>query len=158
MSKQVTLSFAGVTATITANDEGMFDLNDIQRTYGLPLSKQPNQWRHRDRINLERTAKLQVVKKGKVNKTLATQRALFMYAGWVSFEFQDIVYETFEAAASGDGKQAASIAQKAAKVRDFLREFHEEATEAIAIDIETMEQEESENYLKLRRSYRYYQQ
>ena len=79
-------------ATIVSNDEGMFDLNDIWRTYGLGETQRPSEWRHRFRKYFNRTGKMRVgfsiqSGKGKVFHTWATIEVLYAYAMWVDVEF-----------------------------------------------------------------------
>lgn len=105
MSKTVKLTFNGVTAVIEPKQDGMYDLNDIWRVFRLPEKKRPSEWRHRDRRNLERTENLRGVN-GNVSMTLATQKALFMYASWCDYEFHDVVFETFNLVVEGKLEEA----------------------------------------------------
>lgn len=82
---EVTLTFNNTTATITSNDEGMFDLNDIWRVFRLENTHRPSQWRDKKvRKHLEETANLHVLRKtasGTIGwQTLATLEALYAYA------------------------------------------------------------------------------
>lgn len=110
MTQTVQLKFNGVTAEIKPVVDGMYDLNDIWRTFKLPLNKQPHQWRHRDRRDLEQRANLRAVKVeghqgGTVKQmTLATKKALFMYAAWCDYEFHDVVFSVFQLVADGQTK------------------------------------------------------
>ena len=85
MTQTVQLTFNGVTAEIKPVKDGMYDLNDICRIFRLPENKRPNEWKHRDRRALVQTENLRAGvtrdEKGRVqHMTLATKKALFMYA------------------------------------------------------------------------------
>ena len=138
MSKQqVTLTFADATATITSNDDGMFDLNDIYRNFGLKGRKQPSDWRGKTKEKLFETANLRVEKGGRdkdgkpSTKTLATLDALYAYAMWVDVEFYMVVVQAFTALTRGQTEQAEAIAKQVADVRDALRRDHKHVTDAI---------------------------
>lgn len=81
-----------------ANDAGMWDLTDIWQTLGLPKGKQPGQWntlkegRYMREMDFSHSAKT-----GAVTVTNANKRATLSYAGWVSREFETMVYDAFEA-------------------------------------------------------------
>lgn len=62
-------------------------------------------WKHRDRRNLERSDNLRIVH-GNKGLTLATQKALFMYAAWCDYEFHDVVFETFNLVVEGKLEEA----------------------------------------------------
>jgi hypothetical protein len=79
-----------------ANDSGMWDLTDIWQTLKLPKGKAPAQWRTKQAQRLIDMQNLQVIQ-GRAAQTLATKRATIEYAGWVSDEFKDMVYDAFEA-------------------------------------------------------------
>lgn len=124
MSKSVQLTFNGVTALIEPKQDGMYDLNDIWRVFRLPEKKRPSEWRHRDRRNLERTENLRGVN-GNVSMTLATQKALFMYAAWCDYEFHDVVFETFNLVVEGKLEEAKAKADTVTlKIRKGLAKRH----------------------------------
>ncbi|GFM65066.1 hypothetical protein PSCICJ_11840 [Pseudomonas cichorii] len=79
-----------------ANDSGMWDLTDIWQTLKLPKGKAPAQWRTKQAQRLIDMQNLQVIQ-GRAAQTLATKRATIEFAGWVSEEFKDMVYDAFEA-------------------------------------------------------------
>ena len=79
-----------------ANDSGMWDLTDIWQTLKLPKGKAPAQWRTKQAQRLIDMQNLQVIQ-GRAAQTLATKRAAIEFAGWVSDEFKDMVYDAFEA-------------------------------------------------------------
>lgn len=80
-----------------ANASGMWDLTDIWQTLGLPNGKKPGQWRGKEKDRLSKMQNLHSAKSGTENRLHATKRATLAYAGWVSAEFEDVVYDAFEA-------------------------------------------------------------
>lgn len=81
-----------------ANDSGMWDLTDIWKTLELPKGKQPGQWRTKTAERLERMQFLHALNNGRSgSRVFATKRATIEYAGWVSEDFKDMVYDAFEA-------------------------------------------------------------
>lgn len=82
-----------------ANDSGMWDLTDIWRTLKLPKGKQPGKWVDTKKAKtLEQTGNIGSFNKGRAGSvTQATKRAALAYAGWVSDEFEAMVYDAFEA-------------------------------------------------------------
>ena len=77
-----------------ANDAGMWDLTDIWRTLNLPKGKAPAQWRTKQAARMEA---MQFLHSSNGSVTQATKRAALAYAGWVSEEFESMVYDAFEA-------------------------------------------------------------
>ena len=127
MTQTVQLKFNGVTAEIKPVVDGMYDLNDIWRTFKLPEKKRPHQWRGRERDNLTRTANLrvghvQVNEQGhRLNMTLATKKALFMYAAWCDYEFHDVVFSVFQLVAEGKTDEASALSSKVITIRNGLK-------------------------------------
>jgi hypothetical protein len=81
-----------------ANDSGMWDLTDIWRTLKLPKSKQPGQWSNlKEGQYMREMGFSHSAKSGAVTVTRANKRATLAYAGWVSREFETMVYDAFEA-------------------------------------------------------------
>lgn len=81
-----------------ANDAGMWNLTEIWQTLKLPKGKQPGQWRTKEAERLERMHFLHSLNSGRSGSHIqATKRATLEYAGWVSSEFKDMVYDAFEA-------------------------------------------------------------
>lgn len=81
-----------------ANDSGMWDLTDIWRTLKLPKSKQPGQWNNlKEGQYMREMGFSHSAKTGAVTATHANKRATLSYAGWVSREFETVVYDAFEA-------------------------------------------------------------
>lgn len=101
MTQVVQLTFNGVTAEIKPVKDGMYDLNDIWRTFKLPEKKRPSEWRYRDRRNLELTENMRLVYLSRTPATLATKKALFMYAAWCDYEFHDAVFTVFQMVTEG---------------------------------------------------------
>ncbi|MCT4627241.1 KilA-N domain-containing protein [Halodesulfovibrio sp.] len=87
MKRQVELTFNGITALIESDDEGFFNLKDIWKSFKLPDSKRPQNWRDEMRRVLENDAKLRHYGKGRNSKLLADEDAVYAYAGWVQPEF-----------------------------------------------------------------------
>lgn len=82
-----------------ANEAGQWDLTEIWQTLKLPKGKAPAQWRTKQAQRLQRMQNLQGQNLGGRlgERTLATKRATIEYAGWVSEEFKDMVFDAFEA-------------------------------------------------------------
>lgn len=138
MKLEVTLTFNGKTATIVSNKDGMFNLNDIWRTFVSDKeNKRPSEWRSKVRTHLNHTANLRVGHTHDANgyitnHTWATLEALYAYAMWVDVEFYMVVVEAFAALTRGDTEEALAIARKVAavKVREKLRAKHDHFTDA----------------------------
>ncbi|MFT0517324.1 hypothetical protein [Pseudomonas sp. MN1F] len=82
-----------------ANDAGQWDLTDIWKTLELPKGKQPGKWVDTKKAkSLEQTGNIGSLNKGRAGSvTQATKRATLAYAGWVSEDFETMVYDAFEA-------------------------------------------------------------
>lgn len=80
-----------------ANKSGMWNLTEVWQTLKLPKGKQPGRWRGKEKDRLSKSQNLDSAKVGTENHLLATKRATIEYAGWVSDEFKDLVYDAFEA-------------------------------------------------------------
>ncbi|HFK7188508.1 TPA: hypothetical protein ACG0BA_004221 [Serratia odorifera] len=80
-----------------ANESGMWNLTDIWKTLGLPNNKLPSQWRGKVTKRLADMQKMHVEKIGIESITYADKQATLKYAGWVSDDFEDMVYAAFEA-------------------------------------------------------------
>lgn len=78
-----------------ANDSGMWNLTDIWRTLKLPTRKGPGKWA--ELKEAQRLAASGKVESSNGSGTLATKQAAIRYAAWVSSEFEDMVYDAFEA-------------------------------------------------------------
>lgn len=78
-----------------ANDAGQWDLTDIWKTLKLSKTKGPGKW-----VELKEAKRLRESRKVELshgNGTFATKQATTRYAAWVSPEFEDVVYDAFEA-------------------------------------------------------------
>lgn len=81
-----------------ANDAGMWDLTEVWQILRLPKGKQPGRWRGKEKERLAQSQNLDVRNLGALgHQVTATKRAAIEYAGWVSPEFKDLVYDAFEA-------------------------------------------------------------
>lgn len=77
-----------------ANDSGQWNLTEIWRTLNLAQGKAPAQWRTKQAKRLEAMQKLH---SSNGSGSRATKRATLAYAAWVSPEFEDMVFDAFEA-------------------------------------------------------------
>ncbi|MBK3806841.1 hypothetical protein [Stutzerimonas stutzeri] len=82
-----------------ANDAGQWDLTEIWQTLKLPKGKQPGKFMDRKEAQrLEQTGKIGSLNRGRSgSRTLAAKQAVIRYAAWVSSEFEDMVFDAFEA-------------------------------------------------------------
>lgn len=78
-----------------ANDAGQWDLTDIWKALSLSKTKGPGKWAELKEAKRLRESRKVELSHG--NGTLATKQATIRYAAWVSPEFEDVVYEAFEA-------------------------------------------------------------
>ncbi|MFU0869130.1 KilA-N domain-containing protein [Kluyvera ascorbata] len=85
--------------TFMTNDEGMFNLTEIWTMLNLPRAKAPSEWRTKAAKRLLSTPqKMRVWQPGfGAAQTYGNQEAVIKYAGWISEEFEDMVYASFEA-------------------------------------------------------------
>ncbi|MGE7956338.1 hypothetical protein ACQKQA_07010 [Pseudomonas sp. NPDC089530] len=81
-----------------ANESGMWSLTEVWQVLKLPKGKQPGRWRGKEKERLAQSQNLDVRNLGNSgHQVMATKRATIEYAGWVSPEFKDLVYDAFEA-------------------------------------------------------------
>ena len=80
-----------------SNESGMWNLTEIWKILGLPNNKLPSQWRGKVTKRLTDMQKMHVEKIGIESITYADKQATLKYAGWVSEDFEDMVYAAFEA-------------------------------------------------------------
>lgn len=80
-----------------ANESGMWNLTEIWKVLSLPNNKLPSQWRGKVTKRLTDMQKMHVEKIGIESITYADKQATLKYAGWVSEDFEDMVYAAFEA-------------------------------------------------------------
>jgi len=76
-----------------ANYEGLWNLTEIWKVLKLPTGKRPGQWRTKTAMRLEDVQKLH---RFHGEHVYADKFATLKYAGWVSEEFEDMVYAAFE--------------------------------------------------------------
>lgn len=90
-------------ASIHPNEKGWYCLNEIARAAEVDKKKHPNQWRTKAAKEAERLQEMQVTKgsskgsNGGGGETWADELTALKYAGWVSHEFESMVYEAFAA-------------------------------------------------------------
>lgn len=80
-----------------ANKSGMWNITEIWKVLSLPNNKLPSQWRGKVTKRLTDMQKMHVEKIGIESITYADKQATLKYAGWVSEDFEDMVYAAFEA-------------------------------------------------------------
>jgi hypothetical protein len=85
-----------------ATDAGMWDLTDIWKTLkGIRddvAKRAPVRWNQTaEGKRLSNSGKTATAKAGTENHTVANKQATLRYAGYVSAEFEDVVYDAFEA-------------------------------------------------------------
>lgn len=76
-----------------ANESGMWNLTEIWKTLKLTRAKAPSQWRTKSAARLEAMQKMQ---RSNGEHIFANKQATLKYAGWVSEDFEDMVYGAFE--------------------------------------------------------------
>lgn len=108
-----TITIKTLNVSITSNEAGEFNLNDIWNQCKLPETKRPSEWRTDVKKALEASANLR-----KVDKigTYATEQGVYAYAMWVSTEFYLIVVEAFTALVNGEVEEATKIAKSAVEI------------------------------------------
>lgn len=79
-----------------ANESGMWNLTEIWKVLRLPNNKLPSQWRGKVTKRLTDMQKMHVEKIRIESITYADKQATLKYAGWVSDDFEDMVYASFE--------------------------------------------------------------
>nr|EGD9506716.1 hypothetical protein [Escherichia coli] len=80
-----------------ANESGMWNLTEIWKTLKLPQSKEAGRWNNSTSKALRDRNEISVLKVGKVSQMFGSKFATLQYAGWVSLDFQMMVYAAFEA-------------------------------------------------------------
>lgn len=80
-----------------ANADGMWNLTDIWKTLKLPDNKRPSQWDNKEAKTLRSCVEISTQGKGNQSYVTGSKFATLQYAGWVSFEFNRMVYAAFEA-------------------------------------------------------------
>lgn len=111
-----TVTIKTLNVSITSNEAGMFNLNDIWNKCNLPDAKRPRSWRNDVRKAMERSTNLYSDKQGNGNATWATEQAVYAYAMFVSTEFYMLVVEAFTALVNGEVEEATKIAKSAVEI------------------------------------------
>ena len=82
------------------SENGLFNLNDLYKASGSPLNKQPPEYfRTEEGHRYVTEPKFQsevLTKRGASGGTWASKRVAYSYAAYLSQEFYDLVYDTFE--------------------------------------------------------------
>ena len=81
--------------TFIANTEGMWSLNEIHQTLGLPEAKRPGQWNNEIRTALDQGGNFHLAYGGANPGTWATEAGTIAYAMWVSPAFYLMVVNAF---------------------------------------------------------------
>jgi hypothetical protein len=80
-----------------ANEAGQWNLTEIWKTLRLSKTKGPGKWAElKEAKRLTASGKVETVN-GDKGGTWATKQATLRYAAWVSQEFEDMVFDAFEA-------------------------------------------------------------
>jgi len=81
-----------------ANASGMWNLTEVWKLLKLPRGKAPSEWKTKEARRFASTpVKLRSERVGATQHIFADKQVTLRYAGWVSFEFEDMVYAAFEA-------------------------------------------------------------
>ncbi|MDR7940983.1 hypothetical protein RIU82_13670 [Enterobacter soli] len=77
-----------------ANEDGMWNLTEIWKTLKLHRGKSPSEWRTKDAKRFATAP--QKMRRSNGEHVLADKQVTLKYAGWVSSDFEDMVYAAFE--------------------------------------------------------------
>lgn len=102
-----------------ASNAGQWNLTEIWRALKLPRGKAPAQWRTKQAKRMEA---MQNLHSSNGSGSWATKRATLGYAGWVSVEFEEMVFDAFEAVL-----ERPEVAQVVAEVMADLGHSHSAA-------------------------------
>ncbi|KAF0860197.1 hypothetical protein Y888_07355 [Mixta calida B021323] len=81
-----------------ASEAGMWNLTEIWKVLKLKRGKSPSEWRTKEAKRFsECPQKMRSLGQGVTSRILADKQVTLKYAGWVSPEFEDMVYAAFEA-------------------------------------------------------------
>ncbi|BDY05391.1 KilA-N domain-containing protein [Ferrimonas sp. YFM] len=146
----VTLTFNEITATISSNEHGMFDLNEVHSHWLSGIeAKRPNRWvrtavardlmctKNAQTPKLASEQKLLSLDNGGSRSTktyVADQDALISYAMWADKQFHRKVLKAFRQLANNDAAGAMKTAQSAMTVeaREKLRVDSKSFSDAIS--------------------------
>lgn len=116
-----TLTIKTLNVTLTANDEGMYDLNDLWRQAKLEEKKRPNRWVRSEQgqffIRTPNLASATLTRAtGQVKTYIASEQAVYAYAMYVSVEFYIKVVEAFTLMAQGKEAEAKKVVRSATEI------------------------------------------
>lgn len=82
-----------------ANEDGMWSLTEIWKTLKLHRGKSPSEWRTKDAKRFSTVPQKMRSARNELGHDyiLADKQVTLKYAGWVSHDFEDMVYAAFEA-------------------------------------------------------------
>lgn len=82
-----------------ANEDGMWNLTEIWKTLELHRGKSPSEWRTKDAKRFSTVPQKMRSARNELGHDyiLADKQVTMKYAGWVSHDFEDMVYAAFEA-------------------------------------------------------------
>lgn len=138
-NKTVTLTFNNQSHTLTADDNGRFNLNELHRISGTTATKRPGNWLRSaqaiDLANKFSSAQIRAVERregGNGGGTWSVVEMVYAYAMWISSDFYKAVIDCFTAAVEGDGDKAVKIAQSAARLDgvEYRKKFSSAVCEA----------------------------
>lgn len=117
----ITLKLESKEITLTTHDvEGsqLYKAQDLLKGYGLSSDEANDKVRNWKVSQESKAVGFTVLTfKGKYGGTYLTKRQILKLAGYVSYEFEDAVYEAFEMLMDGNTKEAENISKRVAKVR-----------------------------------------
>lgn len=117
----ITLKLESKEITLTTHDvEGsqLYKAQDLLKGYGLSSDEANDKVRNWKVSQESKAVGFTVLTfKGKYGGTYLTKRQILKLAGYVSYEFEDAVYEAFEMLVDGNTKEAENISKRVAKVR-----------------------------------------
>ncbi|EJL3592494.1 KilA-N domain-containing protein [Salmonella enterica] len=119
-AKTISLFWNNKLHTITADNEGRFNLNDLHRISEFSASKRPGNWKLyvTDLIDKYSTASflaLKTVNGGSKRGTYAIEELMYAYAMYLSTEFHKAVLDAFTAAVSGNMVKVREIVRTAVR-------------------------------------------
>lgn len=123
--KTISLRFNNKVHSITSDEDGMFNLNQLHKASGNRNAEKVTYWKN----NIQTLAfieeflqsrnsdfAIKTVRGGKKPGTWAVEEIVYHYAAWISPEFHVAVIEAFTALANGNVKKAKEIVRTAVRV------------------------------------------
>lgn len=109
--REVTLNFDGKVGTIISNEEGMYDLNYIWRTWELREEDRPSEWNNaiKDYFLNPEISGIRTTR-GRYGSTYGTQQVLYAYAMWIDVRFYSAIVEAFTLLVNGEIEAAKDMA------------------------------------------------